>query len=191
MKEGLGLIVAIGSTNKIKIQALEEILKNYPTFGNAKVISLQVPSEISDQPLSLNETVTGAKNRAKNVFEKCNGCQYGIGIESGLMMVSGAKTGFMEAAICCIYDGQEFFLGQSCAFELPKQIVNLVINEKLDLGQACYKSGFTSNQSLGTSEGAIGLLTNGRITRKDYTKQAITTALIQIENAHLYNVLID
>ncbi|MBW6461687.1 MAG: DUF84 family protein [DPANN group archaeon] len=33
----------------------------------------------------------------------------------------------------------------------------------------------------------IGILTKGRIKRKDYTKHAINIALIQLDNKELYN----
>jgi non-canonical (house-cleaning) NTP pyrophosphatase len=36
---------------------------------------------------------------------------------------------------------------------------------------------------LGSAEGIIGVLTKGRLTRKEYVKQAITMALINLENS--------
>ena len=78
-------------------------------------------------------------------------------------------------------------MGQSCAFELPQKIIDLINNEKMDLGQACLAGGFTTNPKLGSAEGFIGILTGGRITRKDYTLQSIVTALIQIENPALFS----
>ena len=58
------MIIAIGTTNIIKIQALEEVIHNYPLFAEAKVHSFAVSSEIAEQPLSLDEIIAGAKNRA-------------------------------------------------------------------------------------------------------------------------------
>lgn len=180
------MIIAIGSTNKIKVQAVEEVAREYSIIADAELLSFEVSSGVSEQPLSLNETVQGAKNRAKNAFEACGQCKYSIGLESGLMEIAESKTGFMEFSVCCIYDGQEFYFGQSCAFELPQQIIDLITNQKLDLCEACYQLGLTSNPQLGAAEGIIGILTKGRITRKDYTKQSIMTALIQLENAEVY-----
>lgn len=178
--------IAIGSLNKVKIQAVEEVISDYDDFAGLPLTSLNVPSNVCEQPMSLAETVKGAKNRAINAFEATPDCQYAFGIESGLMEVAGSKSGFFDLTICAIYDGTDFFIGQSCAFELPQQVIQLVLHEKMDLGQACFHSKLTEKQALGASEGAIGLLTNGRITRKDYTKHAIIMALTQIENAHLF-----
>ena len=180
-------MLSVGSTNQVKIQAVEEVILDYPLLHRLPLHSFSVPSEIADQPLSLDETIRGAKNRAKHAFAVCQGCIYSFGIESGLMEVAEASSGFMEVTICTIFDGTRYFLGKSCGFELPPSIIELVLKEKLDLCQACFKIGFSNNPQLGMTEGAIGILTKGRILRKDNTKQAIMTALIQIENNHLYS----
>lgn len=181
------MIIAIGTTNPIKIQAVEEVLRNYLQFQQANIQSFSAPSEISEQPLSLEETILGAKNRARNAFNACSSCSYSFGIESGLFEANGTATGYLEACICCIYDGTNFYTGLSCGFEIPPHILSLVLDKKRDLSQACYESGITSNAKLGASEGLIGLLSGGRITRKEYTKQCITTALIQLENSSWYS----
>jgi len=178
--------IAIGTTNEIKVQALEETLNDYPQFVRAIVSSFSVPSGIAEQPLSLEEMIRGAKNRAHNAYLACNGCHYSFGIESGLFEAVGSQTGFLEACICCIFDGVDFHVGLSCGFEVPPQILGLVLDNNKDLGQACYESGITANSKLGAAEGLVGILTKGRINRKEYTKQCITTALVQLENALWY-----
>lgn len=180
------MIIAVGTTNTIKVQALEEILHDYPLLANGKVKSFNVPSEIAAQPLSLEEIIKGAKNRAKNAFEACGKCTYSFGIESGLFEAVGTQTGFLEACICSIYDGTNYFIGLSCGFEIPPHILELVIDKNHELAQACYESGITSNKKLGSAEGLIGILSKGRIDRKEYTKQCIVTALLQLENLSLY-----
>ena len=180
------MIIALGTKNNVKIQALEEVIKDYPQLASATMHTLSVPSEISEQPLSLEEIIQGAKNRAKNAFGACQDCNYGIGIESGLFKASGTQTGFLEACICCIYDGASDYIGMSCGFEIPQFILDLVIDKNRDLSQACHEAGITTNPKLGAAEGLIGILTKGRVNRKDYTKQCITTALIQLENGQWY-----
>lgn len=76
--------IAIGTINKVKIQAVEEVVKDYPLFAGMQIYPVAVPSEISEQPLSLEEIITGAKNRAKNAFAFSAACAYSFGIESGL-----------------------------------------------------------------------------------------------------------
>jgi inosine/xanthosine triphosphatase len=181
------MIIAIGSTNKIKVQALEEVIKEYPSLSHAQVKSYPVSSEIADQPLSLEEIIRGAKNRAKNAFTVSEICTYSFGIESGLFEAPGTQTGFLESCICAIYDGRQYYTGLSCGFEIPPHILDFVLTEQMDLSQACYHAKVTSNANLGAAEGLIGILTKGRIDRKEYTKQCIKTALLQLENAQWYS----
>lgn len=187
IKDDRPMKIAIGTTNIVKVQAVEEVIEDYPHLSNAEIIPVSVPSEISEQPMSLEEIITGAKNRAKNAFAACDGCTYSFGIESGLFQAVGTQSGYLEACICIIYDGTNFHTGLSCGFEIPTEILKLVVDHKMDLSQACFESGFSANAKLGAAEGIIGLLTKGRIVRKEYTKQCVKTALIQIENANLYN----
>jgi len=181
------MAVAIGSTNRVKVEALEEVLKGYPAFEGVGVVAVSIPSKVADQPMSLNETLQGAINRARGAFEGVSGSLYGVGIESGLTVFEEGSGRFFDVTLCCIYDGESVAIGQSCAFALPPQVVELIVHQGLDLGQACLAAGLTTNSSLGTAEGAIGLLTRGRMTRKAYTCQAISMAMIQIENAPLYS----
>jgi inosine/xanthosine triphosphatase len=187
LKDSNTLIIAVGTTNVIKVQAVEEVIKNYPQLSAAKINPISVSSEISEQPLSLEEIIQGAKNRAKNAFLACRNCHYGFGIESGLFEAKGTQTGYLEACICCIFDGVHYYTGLSCGFEVPSFILSLVLDKNKDLSQACYEAGVTSNTKLGSAEGLIGILSKGRVDRKEYTKQCITTALIQLENASWYN----
>ena len=179
------IIIAVGSTNPIKIQAVAEVLK-HSFLEQAQIQAVSASSEIQEQPLSLEETILGAKNRAKNAFALCAGCSYSFGIESGLFPAQGTATGFLEACICAIFDGKKYAVGLSCGFEVPHPVLRLIVEKNLDLNQACYEAGLSTNEKLGQAEGIIGMLTKGRIPRKEYTKQCVTTALIQLENPNLY-----
>ncbi|MDP2705843.1 MAG: inosine/xanthosine triphosphatase [bacterium] len=174
--------IKIGSENKSKVEAVVEILRDYPHLASAEVIGVKAESGVADQPKSLGEIVMGAQNRAKSVFSDCD---YSIGLESGLMAVPGTKSGYMDVTVCAIYDGQEFHLGLSPAWEFPssmKEINKFMLVDGLDMAQAINKHGLTNNPAIGSEEGAIGILTKGRLTRKDYTKQALRTALIHLDN---------
>lgn len=172
------LKIVVGSKNKIKIEAVKEILEDYSHLSCAQIVEMDVASEISDQPKSLEETVRGAMNRAKNVFKDC---KYSFGLESGLMEVPNTKSGFMDVCVCAIYDGNEFHLGLSSAWEAPGVVTEYMINEGLNMSEAALKAGYSNNSNLGAAEGLVGVMTNGRLTRKEYTKQSIITALIHLE----------
>lgn len=181
------MLIAIGTKNQAKIQALQETLEEIRCFDSFEILSFSVSSGVSDQPLSLEETITGAKNRARASFLLPDSApHYGFGIESGLIQAPGTRTGFLNLCVCCIYNGKNYNTGFSTGFEVPFPILQRVIEEKLDLSQACIASGISANKKLGEEEGLIGILTKGKINRQEYTKQCIHTALVQIVNHSWY-----
>jgi len=170
--------IKVGSTNEIKVRAVQEILQDYSHLKDAIISAVDVSSGIADQPKSLEETIRGAKNRAMGAFQDCT---YSFGIESGLMAVPDTKSGFMNVCVCTIFDGNEYCLGLSSAWEPQKQVTRHMLAEGLDMNQATFKAGLTNNPNVGSVEGLIGIMTKGRLTRKEYTKEAIRTALIHLE----------
>jgi inosine/xanthosine triphosphatase len=178
------MIIAIGSTNAAKVLAVKEVLLN-SNLGHFQITSQDVKSEVSEQPLTLQETTLGAKNRAKNAFFNSQ-CKYAFGIESGFMESLETSTGYLHISVCSIYEGKNHYIGLSSGYEVPAEILDLVINKQMKLSQACLQSGISSNEKIGSTEGLIGVLTRGRIDRKEYSKQCIMTALLQLENLKWY-----
>lgn len=176
--------ICVGSTNEVKVNAVKEAIQDYQIFSNAEIIVVKVNSGVSDQPRSAEETIQGAINRARNAFKDCN---YSFGIEDGLMKVPNTKTDYMNICACVIYDGKNFHLGLGPAFEYPIEVTRLVIEEGLDIDQAYYRAGLTDNPNIGSYEGVIGMLTKGKLSRKEYTKLAVMMALIHLENKNLYS----
>jgi len=170
--------INIGTKNPVKVSALQEIIKEYAHLADAEIVPCDVSSDVSDQPKSLEETIIGATNRAKNAFKDC---VYSFGIESGLMSVPSTKSGLMDVCVCAIYDGSELHLGLSSAWEVPQSVTNLMINDGLNMTDAALQAGYSTNPKLGSAEGLIGIVTKGRLTRNAYTKESIRTALIHID----------
>src|ERR1035437_9296389 len=112
--------IGVGSKNKTKVNAVADLLKNYPMFEGAQIDGVDVIVEEFGHPKSLDETVAGAINRAKQAHI---GHDYGFGIEGGLMKVPQTKSGYMEVAVCAIFDGQQIHLGLSQAHEWPKKVM--------------------------------------------------------------------
>ena len=175
------LKINVGSLNKAKLEAVKEILSDYEHLKGASVNGIEVDSGVADQPLTIDESIKGAINRAKGSFVDCD---YSIGLESGLMKIPHTKSGYMDVCVCAIYDGKELHLGLSSGWEFPDpKIMDMIVLDGLDMSQAINKAGLTTNTKVGSAEGAIGILTKGRLDRKAYTKQALQTALIHIDNA--------
>ncbi|HTM68128.1 MAG TPA: inosine/xanthosine triphosphatase [Candidatus Binatia bacterium] len=170
--------IHVGSKNEVKVGAVREVAAEYPCIAGADIVGVDAPSGVASQPTSLDETIRGAINRAKACFD---GAELSFGIESGIVPVPHTKTGHMDVTACVIWDGREHHLGLSSLFECPKDVTDLILSGECDMQTAFLRCGYTANPSLGSAEGAIGILTKGRVTRKDYTMQALRMALIHLE----------
>lgn len=176
------MIITIGSANPNKVAAVVEAIHE-SIFCNATITSKSVESGVHKQPKTLRETMRGAKNRAKAAFEHCD---LSIGLESGFFSVPGTITSHMDMCICAIYDGKRTYYGFSCAHEYPTKVTKLIFEKGKDINEAMKACGLTKKEKIGSEEGAIGVLTKGKITRKEYTKQAVIMALIPLEQPELY-----
>ena len=178
------MIIHVGSMNRVKIDAVAEVIRLYDFLCRAEVRGVNVSSGVADQPKTLDETIQGAKNRAQSAFA---GSDYSVGLESGLIeLCFEGATHSMDHTVCAIYNGEQYSLGFSPAFEVPSTIVKIMKEEGLNLEQACYKTGLTGNPSLGRAQGLVGILTQGIMDRKAYTKPAIIMALVGFQNRSLY-----
>jgi len=172
------MMIVVGSKNQVKVLAVREVLADYPIFSGFEVAGVSVETGVKDQPLSIEETVRGAKTRAENAYRQGS---LAIGLESGLMPLPGSED-IMDVCFCSFYNGERHHVGMSCGFVIPREVAKHIYEEGMDLTQAMSAAGYSDNPSLGEAEGAIGIFTGGRITRKEYTRQAVITALVPLTN---------
>ncbi len=162
-------VVAVGSKNPSKIKAVEDALSK--TMGTALVKAVDVDSEVSNQPIGLNETAKGAINRAKKAFESGQ-FLYGIGIEAGLVSLFNK---YLDIHVCAVYDGMNYTLGTSQGFQIPCEVVEGIKNGS-ECGHVAEKLYGIKN--IGMKEGIIGYLTNNNIKRVDLCIDAVVSAII-------------
>jgi non-canonical (house-cleaning) NTP pyrophosphatase len=92
-----------------------------------------------------------------------------------------SQSGYMEVAVCAIYDGAKTYLGLSPAFEWPKNVTEAIIAGG-DAGEALETAGIFKKSDITDEQGAVGLFTKGRVVRKDQNKLAVVMAIVQLEN---------
>jgi len=171
------LVVAVGSANPNKSDAVRRAFAGFPAFEGTLFVSMASASGVSDQPVGYEETLKGADNRALGAYE---GHTYGVGLESGLVPIAGSSTGYMNLTACVIYDGERFHRGVGPAFELPREVCRMVVEGTCELDEAVHRAGLSSNERVGYAEGLIGILSGGAVTRADYMVPAVTMALVAL-----------
>jgi inosine/xanthosine triphosphatase len=177
--------IAAGTMNKGKLQAVVKACEEYPMLNGAEVCGVEVESGVGNQPIGLEETIEGAKNRAKAAKESGE-YDLGIGLESGIFAVPHTKSDYMDTTACAIYDGKNFHLGLSSCFEYPPLMIKKVLEEKKEITDAALEMGFAKERGFREGIGMVGVLTKSRISRMDYSYQAVQMALIHLENSEHY-----
>ncbi len=173
--------VLITSTNPVKIESTKiGFARMFPTEPFV-FATITVPSGVSDQPMSDEETLEGAKNRIVNARREYPSVDYYVGIEGG---IETRSEGLMVIDWVVIENkiGQ---IGQAKmnAFYLPPAIAKLV-QGGMELGAATDQ--IFQTQNIKSQESGIGLLTGHNIPRTDYLVFAMTLALIPFKNPSLY-----
>ncbi|BCU69246.1 DUF84 family protein [Stygiolobus caldivivus] len=167
------MFVAIGSTNKAKVEAVKEAIK---IIGlPAKVEAVKIDPEVPPQPIC-NQTFVGAKRRAYKAL-RISGADIGVGIEGGIFYYENKVLGY-AVVYAVSKEGMENF-AFSASFPLPPSIASLVVQGK-ELGEAT-DIVFSTKDSK-QYEGAIGYLTKNYITRKDLYVQPVVIALYPFYN---------
>ena len=170
----------VGSKNPVKVNAVRAALGDYPALASRSSVRFtDAPSGIADQPIGLEIIARGARNRAEAARAAFPGKVLAFGLESGLFAIEGTHY---DVCICSAYDGFKHSLGLSCAFAIPPAIIDRVLKDGMDLSQASVAADYSSDSDIGSKGGLIAVLTKGRVSRTDYTVQAVQMALTRVED---------
>jgi inosine/xanthosine triphosphatase len=165
------MLVAVGSLNPVKIAATSAGFTAIWPDTAWEVKGVDVPSGVSDQPMSNAESIRGARNRATLARERLD-ADYGAGIESGLARIEGI---WYTAGWIAIVDreGRE---GISSTMIRPVPLPSLeLVLQGMELGHANDQVFGRHNSKQGT--GLIGLLTNDVLTREGIFRDTVIGAL--------------
>lgn len=156
-------LIAVGSTNRVKVAAV----KNALIDEEVAIIPCSATSKVRDQPLTAEETLQGAINRAKDCLEKTE-ATLAIGLEGGIE--------FMHEKVYLCHWGalvdreHKTFITNSALFLLP-EIDEGDLRAGKNLDEILLKMSGIEN--LGSKEGAIGYFTANRLTREDVLAQMV------------------
>ncbi|MGN7478028.1 DUF84 family protein [Solibacillus silvestris] len=150
--------VAVGSKNKAKVGAVEAIIRQF--FPEATIESIDVPSDVSVQPFSNEETRQGAINRARNAMMQTN-ADLTFGLEGGVDEIDGTMyccnwgAALLKDGTAIASSGAQFALPEAIAMELR---VGKELGPVMDV--------YTNMENIRHHQGAIGIFTHQLIDRK-------------------------
>jgi len=175
--------VYIGSENPVKVECTKRGFKEiFRKIDEFEFIGKSVDSGVSDQPMTNEETLLGAKNRAQNLKEMFPNGDYYVGIEGGIQ----SRNDEMEAFAWIVISGKGMVgKAQTSTFQLPPDIVKL-IQQGVELGHADDMVFNRKNSKQGN--GAVGILTENVIDRIEYYRHAVILALIPFINKELFQL---
>ncbi len=149
--------IAVGSKNPAKINAVKGAFMD----GSFEIISVDAESGVSEQPMSDEETIKGAVNRAIQAAEIAE-ADIGIGLEGG---VQQTPFGLM---LCnwgvLAVKGMEPIIAGGARIPLPEEIARQLVNGA-ELGPVMDE--YAKKQNVRKNEGAVGIFTNGQINRSE------------------------
>ncbi len=172
--------VAIGSKNPVKIEAVKEAFQTIWPEQKFIFEGIEVPSGVSDQPMSDEESMKGARNRARKSREILS-AEYGVGIEGGMQQI-GDRWWDCGVIVVQRKDGKEG-IGSSIRMEVPAKMLTL-IKQGMELGEVC--DILFNKKNSKQNMGHFGLMTNGVISRKHGYRDGVIAALAAFLHPHLF-----
>lgn len=169
------LRVFVGSTNPVKINAVTQAISE--TFPSAIVTGVDVPSGVSSQPLSDEETRTGARNRAIAALddgyqnpthsvdsdEENDEVQLGVGLEGGVF--ENTEGELWSTVWACVVDAEgNQFESNGARFKVPDTIAQPIIAGS-EMGPVVDR--LMGGKDVRRGQGAIGVITKEFIDRTE------------------------
>lgn len=182
--------IGIGSKNKAKIiavkSAFEKLCKtfSFARFDEIEFISVSTLTSVPDMPLSTEQMVEGAIQRAQYLFWKIEGIDYALGLEGGTFPLQTPSLNdrphyFLQNWVYA-FDGTQGYLGSSPALTLPETIVRALYHDHRELAEIIDE--FSGKTDVRSNEGAFGVLTHDLLKRSASFEMAVMNAMVPFLN---------
>ncbi|SEP11739.1 DUF84 family protein [Aquisalimonas asiatica] len=148
----------LGSTNPAKLDAVQAVFTPDQGFT---VVARSAPSGVADQPRSDDETRTGAVNRAHWLVRQ-PGVELGLGLEGGLVDHAGDMWLCNWGALAT--SRGHLLVASGARIPLPRELAQS-LRKGGELGDVV--DSWSGREGVRHREGAIGILTEGEVSRAD------------------------
>ncbi|HEY8414597.1 MAG TPA: inosine/xanthosine triphosphatase [Thermaerobacter sp.] len=160
-------LIVVGSTNPTKVEAARRICQR--AWPGCRVEGIDVPSGVPAQPIGEEETLAGARQRARGALARRPRAWLGIGLEGGV-----DRTGHLLAACCVVDDRGRENAAWGLRMPLPDRVARAVLAGE-ELGPLLER--LSGRSGIRRGEGAVGLFTTGLIDRTRLWETAVAGAL--------------
>ncbi|MES2155819.1 MAG: inosine/xanthosine triphosphatase [bacterium] len=173
--------VAVGSGNVVKVDAVRQEFQRIVDLPY-EVRGFAVKSGVPEQPKG-EQAMRGAARRAAEARKEWPECDYAVGVEAGLIKMPGTE-GYVEAQACVIVDrdGWETH-GWGPAFHYPDWVTSRALTGEM---VSDVLGPVANDKSIGSTTGAIGYLSEGRLDRIGLSRMAILMAFVPRFRRSLY-----
>jgi len=185
----MSALVVVGSLRSPKLEAVRRALARLgglaPDLAAAEVEGYDVGSVAPEMPLSLDVLLAGSRARAQRALElareRGRPARLGVGLEGGLEVRGGGsdrRAFLMSWAYAS--DGRYGSHGCGGAVELPRVLIEAVVDQGLELGPAI--DAFAGERDVRSRQGAWGVLTRETVDRATSFETALLGALAPFYN---------
>ncbi len=172
--------VIVASKNPAKISAVRQGFERMFPGEKFEYLGVSVSSEVSEQPTSNEESLSGATNRAQNAMQEFQDATFWVGLEGGIE-IRDREVSASTWVVVLSRDGR-IGKGKGGELFLPKKIAELVIK-----GYALHDAvNIVLRENNAKENGVIGTLTGDALDRASSNAIAVIMALIPFKNPELY-----
>jgi len=169
--------IFVGSTNPVKINATTVAAAE--TWPKIKVSGFEVMSGVSEQPITDQETKTGAINRAQAVLqiglkEAVDSKDIlGVGLEGGVFVDDQNQT-WTTVWAAVVDHKNNLYIANGARFPVPE-----IVAKQIEAGEEMgpIMASFFNGRSIKHQEGMIGVVTNNFVDRTEEYSAIIKMAL--------------
>ena len=151
--------IAVGSKNRAKIKAVENTFRHIGKV--VSILPIDAPSKVSSMPFSDEETMKGAINRAEFCMHN-HEVDIAIGLEGGVMETPSGLFLCNWGALS-EKDGTTLLAG-GARIRLP-DLIAIRLRDGEELGPLMDE--YSGQINVSSNEGAVGIFTNGLVTRDE------------------------
>jgi inosine/xanthosine triphosphatase len=177
--------IAVGSTNPAKMKGARLAFSRL--FRDVALQEVDTTSLVRSQPLSLEETMEGAEERAVFALESANP-DFAVGVEAGLVQLGKGWPGhYLNLQIAAVVDrAGNLSFGCSSGFPVPASLVAKLRQNREELDH--YAHELTGAREVREEHGIVYHLSGKRLSRVEMTEQCVSMALIPWQNAKAYGL---